>query len=276
MTPDSTAANVLDERSREFYIQTLNTLNAAGIPFLLGGAYALARYTGIERHTKDLDLFARPADAPRVLQALQDAGYTTNLPFPHWLGKAHHGSDFVDVIYSSSNGIGVVDDDWFERATTDEVFGVPVRLVPVEEMIWHKAYVCERERFDGADVAHLIRAKAEDIAWGRLVQRFGPHWQLLLSHVMMFGFVYPGEWSRIPDEFLRGMLDRLAAQDNLNAPPENVCQGTLISREQYLPDVQQWGYVDARLTQGFMNPEDIGIWTAAIGQPDPTPGQEDA
>ncbi|ADV66049.1 nucleotidyltransferase family protein [Deinococcus maricopensis] len=271
----TTGHHVLDERSRDFYIQTLTVLNEAGLPYLLGGAYALARYTGIERHTKDLDLFTRPEDAPRVLDALRRAGYSTHTAFPHWLGKAHQGDDFVDIIYSSANGVGTVDDEWFERATADEVFGVPVHLVPVEELLWHKAYVCERERFDGADVAHLIRAKAEDIAWGRLVQRFGPHWQLLFAHVMMFGFVYPGESHRIPEKFMQGMLSRLTSHDNLNPPPGKVCLGTLLSREQYLPDVERWGYADARETQGYMQPQDITTWTAAIGQPDPTPPQED-
>jgi hypothetical protein len=43
-------------------------------------------------------------------------------------------------------------------------------------------------------------------------------------------------------------------------------QGTLISREQFLPDVAEWGYRDGRLPPtGNMTPEDIGEWTDAIG-----------
>ena len=38
-------------------------------PFLVGGAYAFARYTGIERHTKDFDVFVRPRDFDRALDA---------------------------------------------------------------------------------------------------------------------------------------------------------------------------------------------------------------
>jgi hypothetical protein len=30
--------------------------------------------------------------------------------------------------------------------------------VAVEEMVWQKAFIMERERFDGADVVHLIQA----------------------------------------------------------------------------------------------------------------------
>lgn len=81
---------------------------------------------------------------------------------------------------------------------------------------------------------------------------------------MMFGFVYPGERGRLPASFRQGMLRRFLMQDDLNPPDERVCQGTLISREQYLPDLQEWGYADARITQGYMTPEDVAHWTAAI------------
>ena len=47
-----------------------------------------------------------------------------------------------------------------------------------------------------------------------------------------------------------------------------MCHGTLLSREQYLIDVQTWRYRDARLeTDGPMSPEDVENWTAAIGEP---------
>ena len=75
------------------------------------------------------------------------------MPFPHWLGKIHRGEHFMDMIFSSGNGVARVDDLWFEHAPKTNVLGVIVRLSPVEEMIWSKAFIQERERFDGADVA---------------------------------------------------------------------------------------------------------------------------
>ncbi len=55
----------LEPVTSRFYVNALAVLAEANVPYLLGGAYALAHYTGIVRHTKDLDLFVRPADAPR-------------------------------------------------------------------------------------------------------------------------------------------------------------------------------------------------------------------
>ena len=48
-------------------------------------------------------------------------------------------------------------------------------------------------------------------------------------------------------------------------PGERICQGTLISREQYLPDLERWGFADARLTMpNAMTQEEIAEWTRAI------------
>jgi hypothetical protein len=140
----------LEQEVRTFYTRTLRALNTAGIPYLVGGAYALQRYTDIERHTKDFDLFIRRADLDRILTALQELGCRTEVTFPHWLAKAYRGDHFFDVIFSSGNGRASVDEKWFRHSVDDTVLGIPVRLVPAEEMIWQEAFVMERERFDGA------------------------------------------------------------------------------------------------------------------------------
>ena len=65
--------------------------------------------------------------------------------------------------------------------------------MPIEEMIWSKAFLMERERFDGADVLHLVRARQKEINWPRLLSRFGEHWRVLLSHLVLFPYVYPND-----------------------------------------------------------------------------------
>src|SRR5206468_1357656 len=99
-----------------FYARAMKTLHDAEIPFLVGGAYAFARYTGIERHTKDFDIFVRPSDVDEVFTVLAGAGCETEITFPHWLGKAKCGADLVDIIFSSGNGVATVDEAWFEHA----------------------------------------------------------------------------------------------------------------------------------------------------------------
>ena len=73
------------------------------------------------------------------------------------------------MIFSSGNGIAVVDEQWFEHATEGEVLGVQVLVAPPEESLWSKAFVMERERYDGADVAHIILAVGDRLDWRRLI-----------------------------------------------------------------------------------------------------------
>ena len=249
-----------------FYRAALLTLRESGIEFLVGGAYALDRYTGIARDTKDLDVIVHPDECERVLEVFAQSGFHTELTFPHWLGKARSGDDMVDVIFSSGNGCARVDEDWFEHSIADRVLDVPVRLIPVEEMIWSKGLIMERERYDGADIAHLLRVRAAGLDWRRLIRRFGPNWRVLLSHLTLFGFVYPGHRDLIPRPVMRELIGRLQREIAQGADEgDPTCRGTLLSREQYLVDIERWGYRDARRgPDGTMSDADVACWTAAI------------
>jgi putative nucleotidyltransferase-like protein len=247
------------------YREALEMLNRNGVPYLVGGTYAFQYYSGICRTTKDFDIFARPRDVRRVLDLLVRCGFKTEIPFKHWLAKAHHGEKFIDIIFGSGNGVATVDDEWFAHAVDETVLGTPVKLVPAEEMIWTKAMIMERERFDGADVAHLVRHCAGLVNWDRLVKRFGANWRVLLGHLVLFGFIYPGERSLVPSSLMKELMNRLQAELDVPTRDSKVCQGTLLSRAQYLVDMDDWGYEDARLApRGSMTEEQIAEWTAAI------------
>jgi hypothetical protein len=265
MTSVEQAQAALPPEAEEFYRHTLQVLQGAGVPILVGGAFAFGHYTGIIRHTKDFDIFLREADVERTLAALAAAGYHADMTFPHWLGKAIKGEYFVDLIFGSGNGAAPVDDAWFSHAPACQMLGVPVKLCPAEEVIWSKAFVQERERYDGADVAHLLRARADGLDWRRLLDRFGQNWRVLLAHLTLFGFVYPAERDKIPAWAMDELIGRLHAETHAAPGDDPRCRGTLISRQQYLKDVQEWGYRDGRLRpDGNMTAGDVAHWTAAI------------
>jgi hypothetical protein len=247
-----------------FYRDVIATLSQARVPFLVCGSYALEAYTGNPRRTKDLDLFVRPTDCGRATDTLCSAGYRAEIVFPHWLAKVYSGEDFIDLIFSSGNGVCSVDDSWFAHAIDGEVLGLPVQLCPVEEIIWQKAFIMERERFDGADVAHLIRARRDCIDWARLLNRFQDHYRVLLAHLILYGFIYPHQ-SDIPAAMMGALVDRLNTEDRFIRSSRKVCQGPLLSRAQYLVDIEQRGYEDARLApRGNMTPEEIERWTMPV------------
>jgi hypothetical protein len=243
-----------------FYEQSMEILGSAGIPFLVGGAFALRVYAGVERDTKDFDLMLHRRDVERAITAFRAAGFPARVLFPHWLAKVHHGESFIDIIFASGNAACAVDDAWFERAREATVFGRSVRLCPPEEMIWQKAYVMERERFDGADIVHLVRHCAEELDWAHLLRRFGADGAVLLAHLLLARFVYPHEPELVPG----WVIERLLADvPQASAGERPLCNGPLLSRSQYLPDIERWGYADARLERKLLGEDDLLLWTQA-------------
>lgn len=246
---------VLSPQAQKFYHTALGHLHDAGVPFLVGGAYAFRHYTGISRHTKDFDIFTREGDSAAILQVLAAHGYQTEVTSPYWLAKAFCGKHFIDVIYSSANGVAPVDELWFERAHTAEILGHKLHVVPPEEMIWQKAFIMERERFDGADVAHLLLKQGAQLNWRHLLDRFDGNWRVLLSHLMLFEFIYPATREAVPDWVLRELLQRARVNNAGSASDALLCNGTLLSGEQYAIDVEQWGFENVRRLIGGETPE---------------------
>ena len=256
--------SLVETPSRLFYRDAMEVLNRANVPFLVGGAFAFIHQAGIDKSTKDLDIFARPSDVQRLLEACAAAGYETELVFSHWLAKIRSAEGFIDVIFNSGNGLAKVDDGWFEHSKSREVLTVPVRIAPAEETIWSKAFVMERERFDGADVSHLILALGEQLDWERLLGRFGAHWRVLLSHLILFGFIFPSARSQVPDWVMQDLLRRLQSELESAEPADPVCYGTLLSWSQYLGDVLGGTFRDARIRPyGTMTAEEVARWTSA-------------
>src|SRR5438034_5586957 len=234
-----------DPPTRQFYINVMTRLEEAKLPYLVGGGYAMAYYTGIARNTKDLDLFIRASDRDRALDLLKDAGYRTEFFYEFWISKALSGEAFVDILYNSGNGLSPVDDDWFKHSIKHEILGYPTRLVPAEEQLCSKAFVQDRDRFDGTDVAHLLLARADKMDWKRLLRRFQKHERVLFAHLILFGYIFPSEKHNIPDwvmEHLNDVMKREPAQVD-----EHVCWGTNVSQKGYGSALREWGFADGRL-----------------------------
>ncbi|HEX9162835.1 MAG TPA: hypothetical protein VF980_14105 [Thermoanaerobaculia bacterium] len=261
----ASAATAIDPKARDFYVRALGKLDENKIAYLVGGAYAFARYTGIERYTKDFDIFMKRSDFEKACDVLAKAGYKSELTFPHWIGKAYDGDDFIDLIFSAGNAVAEVDDLWFQYSVPEKVLGMDVRLIPAEEMLWSKGLIMERERFDGADVNHVIHAVGPKLDWRRLIDRYGAYWRALYAHLILFGFVYPSDRDRVPKWVMDELAARLANETKQPPPREKICYGTILSRQQYLTDVTRWGYKDARLQPlGNMSADEIAHWTKGI------------
>jgi len=125
-------------------------------------------------------------------------------------------------------------------------FGFEVQLIPPEEMIWSKAYVQDRSRFDGADIAHVLRTQGPGLDWHRLLWRMDKDWEVLLAVLVNFRFVYPSERDTVPAWLLRELWSRVDRQLAAPAPADRMCRGPLFTPYDYQIDITEWGYRDPR------------------------------
>jgi len=226
--------------ARACYEDALEALIETGIAFVVGGAFAVNTHTGIWRTTKDLDLLLTARDLPRALEPLQARGYETCVVDPVWLAKARRGDYFVDLITGVGNASLAVDLTWIERSIPRIVLGLPCKVLGVEELIVSKIFVAYRERFDGADVVHLIRARGKTLDWTRLLNLTGAHWELLFWSLMLFAYVYPAHTDDVPENVwddLTARFSRHIKNPNKNAP----FRGSLIDPRMFAIDVDEWG-----------------------------------
>ena len=233
------------EEARLFYKEAILLLKESGVPFMLGGAFALKVHTGVHRDTKDLDVFCRPKDFHKILKFFAAKGFETQLTDIRWLAKIFKDSYFVDIIFSSVNNICTVDDTWFSHAVKGECFGEELLFLSAEDLIWCKLYVQNRERYDAADINHVILKKGKEINWEHLLERLDKHehWHLLLAQLVIFQFVYPSEFQEIVPQWLfEKLLKRAANQYKLPPTVVKVCRGPIIDQTQYSIDIKEWNY----------------------------------
>ena len=231
------------ETQQTLFREVLQCLNQHRVPYAISGAFALHAHTGIWRDTKDLDLFLCDVDVAAALGHLRQAGFECEVRDPVWLAKAKRDEFYVDLITGMSNGVIVVDRSWIERARPLEVMGEPSRVLDAEELIASKLFVTRRERFDGADVCHVIFGTRGRLEWQRLRGIVGEHWEVLLWALVLYGYVYPAHTGYVPMalwEELLGRFQRAVAAPNPNAP----FRGSLIDENMFAIDVKEWGMAD--------------------------------
>lgn len=243
----------LGTEEERFYARVLRILNLTQIPYVVGAAFARHAYTGIWRKTKDLDVFIRAQDLRSALEILQRAGYRTEIEFDSWLAKAFDGDYFTDFIFGTGHGQLVVDDAWFDRARPGEVLGVRTRLASFEDMISVAAFVAERSRFDAADILHLIKVSEGKIDWQHVLKLLNGNWELLLWHLILFDYVYPGHPGYLPQELMGDLFTRVQQRWKEKGGNPKAFRGTIIDPFSFTVDVEDWGYEDRRKLKPLVN-----------------------
>lgn len=112
-------------------------LERSGISFVVGGGLAAEAYH-LRETVNDVDLFVRPVDAPRALDALAQSGFYVWIEDPRWLYKAIKDDVTVDLIYEST-GVVHVGEETFRRARWMTVDHTRLAIMPPEDLFVMKA-----------------------------------------------------------------------------------------------------------------------------------------
>ena len=195
-------AEQIPDEEWAIYEHAIGAIREVGRPFMLGGAFSLAAYTGRWRNTKDIDFYVLPDDRQPLIDALTQAGfvdYYDQLPYVrHWIYRAWKDDCIVDIIWAMANQRAQVDPAWLERAPEITVHGETLAVVPAEELLWCKLYVLQKDRCDWPDVMNLIHATHATLDWNHLLQRLGDDWPLLAGLLSVYRWLCPGDDLELP------------------------------------------------------------------------------
>jgi hypothetical protein len=223
----------------ELFRDVLEALETSRVPYAVSGAFALRQHTGICRFTKDLDLFVTARACAAAMDCLRQSGMECELTDPVWLSKARRDGYFVDLITGMSNGVITVEDSWIERALPAVVYGVGTRVLAPEELVASKIFVARRERFDGADIAHIIYGTRGDFDWKREMELVGEHWEMLFWNLILFRYVYPAHGDFVPAEIWHELLRRFGRE--IRKPDSQAkFRGSLVDDNMFAIDVKEW------------------------------------
>lgn len=229
--------------ARACYRGVIEALQNADVPFAVSGGFAFHRHTGIWRATKDLDLVLPPAAIPRAKQVLESEGFETHVEDAVWLAKAWRQEYFVDLITGVGNATLPVEQCWIDRALLDEVLGIPCKVLCPEELIASKLFVTRRERFDGADIAHLVKRCGRRLDWDRLLGLGEPHWEMLYWELVLFAYIYPAHVDIVPGVVWSQLAERF--KERVTRPEKGApFRGTLVDPKMFAIDVNEWGERD--------------------------------
>jgi hypothetical protein len=183
------------------YRLAIRAVRDAGIPFLLGGGFAGATFTGRWRDTKDIDFYVHPQDRQATVAALAKAGfedYFSRLQYDRkWIYRSTRSGMIVDIIWAMANQRAQVDHLWFERAGKVEIRGEKLCVIPMEEFLWCKLYIMQRDHCDWPDIFNLLYKHGPRLDWEHLLKRLDRDTRLLKAILMMFSWLCPAAARRL-------------------------------------------------------------------------------
>jgi nucleotidyltransferase DUF2204 len=163
--------NEVAEELTDSLKRSVATLDAAGVPYLLGGGLGCWARGG-PPSSNDIDLMIKPEDAERAQEALAAAGMRPETPPEQWLLKAWDGEILVDLIFEPS-GMRI-DEEAIARGEEMSVAAMQIRVMDLGDILATKLLALDEHSADYRDLILITRSLREQIDWEELRERTAP------------------------------------------------------------------------------------------------------
>jgi len=140
-------------------------LKADGVPFALGGGYALWVH-GAPEPQHDVDLVVTEQDVAAAIDSLTAAGFEIERPPEDWLFKAYQDDTLVDVLHRL-NGRPVAR-ELIDTAEEFEVLGLRIPVLPATDIMTTKLLSLSEHYCDFGALLPVVRAVREQLDWARI------------------------------------------------------------------------------------------------------------
>jgi len=218
----------------QVYRDAIAVARDTGLPFMLGGGFALAAYTGRWRNTKDIDFYVLPHQRQHFVDALTRAGfsdYYDQLAYDRgWIYRGFRDGTIVDLIWAMANRRAEAAESWFKHATELTVREEKLHVIAPEELLWCKMYVLQRDHSDWPDLLNLLYAAGPQLDWSRVLKHLGDDTPVLASLLALFGWLCPKRAAQLPEGLRR----------QLHLPPPKPVSDDEESRRIRLLDSRNW------------------------------------
>ena len=193
---------LIDEEVWAAYRPAIEALRERGIPFALGGGLAFCAYSERWRRLKDVDLFILPRDRDAAVEAIGRGGFRDYFdvkPYDReWIFRGHRGEHIIDLISKMANYRNEVEEEWFRGGGEILLYGTRLPLLPIEELVFSKLYIVQKDRCDWPDLLNIFHERASEMRWSRVRELVGADMALVSSLLSLFGWICPARAREIP------------------------------------------------------------------------------
>jgi Uncharacterised nucleotidyltransferase len=140
-------------------------LKQSGIPFALGGSFAVYAHGG-HSSDHDVDFLIREQDKDRALEELANVGFEVEQPPEDWLVKVYDQGRMVDLIFRPVES--PVTDATLRDSEMLPVEAITMPVISATQLMIHKLLSYTQHHCDFATGLPVARSLREQIDWDRV------------------------------------------------------------------------------------------------------------